>query len=82
MKIYFLRDISARRKSTIGNKFRTNAGFPDFAVMTIEEPKMIGVVEIKRLAVNLDLEKTQAENHQYGENGTKINPLVVLCYYL
>lgn len=25
MKIYSLRDVSARRKSTIGNKFRTNA---------------------------------------------------------
>lgn len=78
MGIYSLRDVSARRKSTIGNKFRTNAGFPDFAVMTIEETKMIGAVEIKRLAINLDSEKTQAENHQYRENDTEINPLVVL----
>lgn len=78
MKAYSLRDVSARRKSTIGNKFRTYAGFPDFAVMTMEESKMIGVVEIKRLAVNLDLEKEQAANHQYRENDTEINPLVVL----
>lgn len=77
MKIYSLRDVSARRKSTIGNKFRTNAGFSDFAVMTIEEPKMVGAVEIKRLSVDLDLEKTQAEHHQHRENET-VNPLVVL----
>jgi len=78
MKIYSLRDVSARRKSDIGNKFLTTAGFPDFAVMTIEEPKMIGVVEIKRLVVNLDNEKTQAEKHRYRENDTERNPLVVL----
>lgn len=78
MKKYSLRDVSARRKSIIGNKFLTNAGFPDFAVMTIKETKMIGAVEIKRLVVNLDSEKTQVENHQYRENDTEINPLVVL----
>lgn len=78
MKVYSLRDVSARRKSAIGNKFLTTAGFPDFVVMTIEEHKMIGVVEIKRLVVNLDNEEEQAEKHRYRENGTERNPLVVL----
>ena len=77
IKNYSLRDVSARRKSAIGNKFLTTAGFPDFAVMTIKEPKMIGVVEIKRLVVNLDNEETQAEKHRYRKNDTE-NPLVVL----
>lgn len=78
MKNYSLRDVSARRKSAIGNKFLTTAGFPDFAVMTIKEPKMVGVVEIKRLVVNLDSEEAQAEKHRYRENDTERNPLVVL----
>lgn len=79
MELYSLRDVSARRKSTIGNKFLTEAGFPDFAIMTIEEePKMIGVVEIKRLVVNLDNEDKQVKKHRYRENDTERNPLVVL----
>lgn len=78
MKNYSLRDVSARRRSDIGNKFLTTAGFPDFAVMTIKDSKMIGVVEIKRLGVNLDIEKSQAEKHRYRENDKEKNPLVVL----
>jgi hypothetical protein len=62
----------------MGNKFLTNAGFPDFAIMTIEESEMIGVVEIKRLAINLDLEKVQAEKHQYRKIDKGLYPLVVL----
>ena len=78
LKVYSLRDVSTRRKSAIGNKFLTKAGFPDFAVMTIEEQKMIGAVEIKRLVADLDKEELQAENHRYRENDTERNPLVVL----
>lgn len=70
-----VRDVSARRSTTFSNIFKGCAGFPDFVIRTREKnnnARILGAVEVKYLAIDLDNIKNLRQLHGHVSKYKKV----------